>query len=220
MSRQPISRSLDRFLEVLAVLLLGIATVGTAWCAFQSQLWSGEADRISNVAATEHAEANRLYGLATQTIAYDAATVASYAQAVASDQTSLQEFYRTSLVRRGFLDYLDSWEAQIKAGGTPQNLLDDKAYLDQVLGPFRTLQGQADSDVRAGEDAGRVGDQYTLATVLLAVALFFAGVTASFRAPSLRIALLAACLMTIVISAVRLADLPIAPATWGMLGSG
>ncbi|MGB7961793.1 MAG: hypothetical protein WCF12_02370 [Propionicimonas sp.] len=220
MTRQPISRSLDRFLEVLAVLLLGIATVGTAWCALQSQLWSGESDRISNVAATEHAEANRLYGLATQTIAYDATTVASYALAVASDQTSLQEFYRTSLVRRGFLDHLNSWEAQIKAGSAPENLLDNKAYLDQVLGPFRTVQDQADSDARAGEDAGRVGDLYTLATVLLAASLFFAGVTASFRSPSLRVALLTACLVTIVISAARLADLPIAPATWGMLVSG
>jgi hypothetical protein len=65
-----------------------------------------------------------------------------------------------------------------------------------------------------------VGDLYVLSTVLLAVSLFFAGVTASFRSPSLRIALLAACLLTVCISAVRLADLPIAPATLGMLVPG
>lgn len=220
MSKLPIGRTVDRFLEVLAVILLGIATVGTAWCALQSQLWSGESDRIANVATTEHAEANRLFGLATQAISYDATTVASYAQAVAANQPELQKFYRASLVRQGFLGYLDSWEAQVRAGGTPTNLLDDKAYLDQVLGPFRTAQAKADADARAGEDAGRLGDLYTLTTVLLAVSLFFAGVTASFRSPSLRVALLTACVSTILISAVRLSDLPIAPATWGMLVPG
>lgn len=202
------------------MILLGIATVGTAWCALQSQLWSGEADRISNVAAAERAEASRLFGLATQTISYDGTTVASYAQAVSSNNPGLQTFYRTTLVRKGFLTYLDAWEAQIKSGGTPDNLMDNKPYLDQVLGPYRTSQAQADLDAKSAEDAGRVGDLYVLSTVLLAVSLFFAGVTASFRSPSLRIALLAACLLTVCISAVRLADLPIAPATLGMLVPG
>lgn len=216
-------RSLDRFLEVLAVVLLGFATVGTAWCALQSQLWSGEASRIANVAAAGHAEANRLYGLATQTIAYDSTMVTSYAQAVASDSPALQRFYRTSLVRPaflGFLGFLDSWEAEIKAGGTPQNLLENKVYLDQIMGPYRMAQEKADSDTRAGEAAGRLGDLYTLSTVLLAVSLFFAGVTASFRSPSLRVALLAASLVTIGVSASRLAELPIAPTTWALLASG
>ena len=220
MSKQPLSRSVDRFLEVLAVILLGIATVGTAWCALQSQLWSGESDRIANLAATEHSEANRLYGLATQTIAYDATMVASYAQAVASGNDKLMSFYRNSLVRKGFLDHLNSWETQVKAGGTPQNLLDNKPYLDEVLGPYRVAQDKANADTKAGEDADRLGDLYTLSTVLLAVSLFFAGVTASFRSSTLRVILLAACLITILISAARLAGLPIASATWGMLTSG
>ncbi len=62
------SRLADRALEVVAVVLLGIATVGMAWCALQSQLWCGEGARLGALAATEHAEANRLFGLATQTI--------------------------------------------------------------------------------------------------------------------------------------------------------
>jgi hypothetical protein len=211
---------LDRFLEVFAVILLGVATVGTAWCALQSQLWSGEAGRIANVAAAGHAEANRLYGLATQTIAYDSTTVASYAQAVATDQSGLQEFYRTALVRKGFVGYLDTWEQQIRAGGTPGNLLDNVEYIEEVLGPFEAAQARADADTKAGEDAGRLGDLYTLSTVLLAISLFFAGVTASFRSPGLRVALLTAALLTIAVSASRLADLPVAPATLGLLVSG
>ena len=69
------SRLVDRALEVVAVLLLGVATVGMAWCALQSQLWSGEGERLGALASNEHAEANRLFGLATQTISYDSNTV-------------------------------------------------------------------------------------------------------------------------------------------------
>ena len=164
------------------------------------------------------AESNRLYGLATQTISYDVTTVAGYAQAVASGNEKLQEFFRASLVRAEFLDYLNTWEQQVLAGETPRNLLDVEEYLDGVLDPYRAAQDKAESDAKAADDAGRLGDLYTLSTVLLAVSLFFAGVTASFRSPSLRIALLAACAVTILISTARLADLPIAPATWTMIG--
>ena len=48
----------------------------------QSQLWGGEGEGLGALAATEHAEANRLFWLATQTISYDANTVTGYAQAV------------------------------------------------------------------------------------------------------------------------------------------
>ena len=126
------SRLADRALEVLAVVLLGIATVGMASCAVQSQLWSGEGERLGALAATEHPEANRLFGLATQTISYDANTVTGYAQAVRDGDEKLKQFFRTSLMRKGFLSYLDQWEAQVKAGQSPQNLLEDRTYLDPV----------------------------------------------------------------------------------------
>ena len=220
MSRKPIGKGLDRFLEVLAVILLGIATVGTAWCGFQSALWSGESDRITNVAADERADANRLFGLATQEISYDASVVASYAQASASNNAALQAFYRSTLVRKEFVTYLDSWEAQLKAGKTPVNLLEDKTYLDAVLGPYQAAEKQAGVDAKAADTAGRTGDLYVLSTVLLAVSLFFAGVTSSFRSPTLRLLLLVACFATLAISAGRLADLPVAPGTWALLQSG
>lgn len=208
---------IDRFLEVLAVVLLGIATVGTAWCGLQSTLWSGEEARIADLAASEHADANRLYGLASQAVAYDASMVVSYAQAVVAGNQDLMTFYRSTLVRKGFASHLDSWEQQIKAGQTPVNLLEDQTYLEEVFGPYRTAQARAEAQVQAAADAGRTGDLYVLSTVLLAVALFFAGVTASFRSPTLRLVLLTACLLTILISLGRLADLPVASATWTLL---
>lgn len=211
---------LDRFLEVLAVVLLGIATVGTAWCGLQSTLWREDSDRVAGVASGENAEANRLFALASQAVAYDASTVASYAEAVAAGNEELREFYRKTLVRKGFISYLDAWEKQIRAGGTPVNLLEDQAYLDELLGPYRETQAKAQAHASSADEAGRVGDLYVLSTVLLAVALFFAGVTATFRSPTLRLALLAACLLIVLLSVGRLADLPVAPATWTLFNQG
>lgn len=42
---------------------------------------------------------------------------------------------------KGFLSYLDQWEAQVKAGQSPQNLLEDNTYLDR-LQPYRTESGR------------------------------------------------------------------------------
>lgn len=119
-------------------------------------------------------------------------------------------------MRKGFLSYLDQWEAQVKAGQSPQNLLEDNTYLDPVMQPYRTAQSQAEADSRAGDQAGHVGDQYTLATVLLAVWLFFAGVTSSFRSPTLHTALLVTRGVILLVSFLRLAELPIAAATWSI----
>ena len=113
-----------------------------AWCALQSQLWSGEGERLGALAATEHPEANRLFGLATQTISYDANTVTGYAQAVRDGDEKLKQFFRTSLMRKGFLSYLDQWEAQVKADQSPQNPLEDNTYLDPVMQPYRTESGR------------------------------------------------------------------------------
>ena len=209
----------DRFLELLAVILLGVATVATAWCGLQSALWSGEQDRIAVIAAGEHADATRLFGLATQAVSYDAMTVAEYAQAVNSGNQQLRTFYRSSLVRKEFLKYLDSWEQEVQAGQTPTNLLEDENYLADVLGPYRKALAQAEADDRDAESAGRIGDFYVLSTVILAVALFFAGVTGTFRSPTLRLVMLAICVLTIAVSLGRLADLPVADATWALLGS-
>lgn len=43
---------------------------------------------------------------------------------------------------KSFLSYLDQWEAQVKAGQSPQNLLEDNTYLDPVMQPYRTESGR------------------------------------------------------------------------------
>jgi hypothetical protein len=199
----------NRVLEILAVALLGIATVGTAWCAYQAAQWNGEQGDLAREAADERLEASRLFGLATQAVAFDANMVAQYAQAVVADNEDLQAFYRATLFRAEFLPVLDRWEAEIADGGVPTRLLEDEEYLAEQLAPYEEATSTAEAISERSEEAGRNADDYVLVTVLLATSLFFAGVTTSFRMRTARLLLLAAAGLTVAYSASLLVELPV-----------
>jgi hypothetical protein len=200
----------NRVLEILAVVLLGIATVGTAWCGYEASRWNGEQADLAQDSSDLRVEASRQFGLATQAVAFDANLVAQYAQASVDGNTELQTFYRETLFREDFLPILDRWEEQIAAGGgTPPRLFDDDEYLQQQLGPYQETVTRAEALAGDSAEAGENADDYVLITLLLATALFFAGVTTSFRVRLARLLLLAASSFTIVYSASRLVDLPV-----------
>ena len=115
-------QSNNRLSEMIAVLLLGIATIGTAWCGYQASRWNQDQGEISRQGSDLRVEANRQFGLATQAIVYDSNLVAQYAKAVVDGDTGLQEFYRATLFRPAFLPVLDRWEQAIKEGETPTRL--------------------------------------------------------------------------------------------------
>ncbi len=182
----------DRLIEIVAVMLLGVATVGSAFCGYEATQWNGEEARLVREASTDHVESNRLFGLATQIIAYDTNIVAQYAQASAAQNEQLKEFYRKSLVRPAFLPILDQWEEQVASGVLPPNLLEDQDYMDAQFAAYREVDAAAVAATAAAEEAGRNADDFVLTAIFLAVGLFFAGVTASFRYPLARYTLLAA----------------------------
>jgi hypothetical protein len=201
----------ERALEILAVTLLGIATIGSAWSAYQSTRWNGkEADRTQD-SADARLEATRQFGLATQIVSYDSNMVAQYAQAVVAGNDKLAQFYRESLIRPAFLPILDRWQATITATGkAPPNLLQDQDYLDAQLVGYRASEADAEASAVASDDASRQADQYVLLTLVFASALFFAGVTSSFRMRFARILMLVGATVLIAYAAARLADYPVA----------
>jgi len=200
----------DRLLEVIAVLLLAITTLGTAWCGYQASQWSGVQSDDNQRATNHRLEANRQFGLAVQTFSYDSNVIALYAQAVQANNTGLARFYRTTMVRKEFLPFLDKWEAAVRAGGAPTPLLEDPQYINAQSSGYRSEQVAAEQATGAAQQAADRSQTYTLNTILLAVALFFAGVTASFRYRSVRIFLIMLAILTLAFAATRLADLPVA----------
>jgi hypothetical protein len=89
--------------------------------------------------------------------------------------------------------------------------------LASLQGEYKALDAQAEELIVRAEEAGRTGDSYILTTVLLATALFFAGVTSSFRYPIVRTALLTGSVLAIAAATTRVIDLPISPTTSELL---
>lgn len=200
----------DRFLEVIAVLLLAVSTLGTAWCGYQATQWTGVQNDANQQQTNHRLEANRRFALAVQTFSYDSNMIALYAQAVQANDTRLAQFYRKTMVRKEFLPFLDKWEGTVRAGGTPTPLLDDPQYVKAQSSGYQSEQEAAEVAARAAQQAGDTSQVYTLNTIVLAVALFFAGVTASFRYRSARLLLIMLAILTLAFAATRLADLPVA----------
>lgn len=199
----------EKIIEVVAVLLLGLTTIGTAWCGFQSVKWSGASSDYSQAASDKHIEGARLFGLATQTLAYDASITAQYAQAISAGDKRLQQFILDTLVRQDFRPTLESWQAEISAGGSPTPLAENQEYIDAQLAGYRKVIAEAEGDSRRSRDAGSTASAYVSVTILLAAALFFSGVISSFRYRAARALLLAGALATLGIAASRLASLPV-----------
>jgi hypothetical protein len=200
----------DRLLEIIAVLLLAVTTLGTAWCGYQASQWSGVQADHTRTEAEHRLEANRQFGLAVQTASYDTNMVAKYAQAVQAGNTGLAQFYRQSLMRPGFLPTLDAWEAEVRSGTNPTPLVQDQAYLASLRAGYAEEQVLADAAAAEADIAGANAQAYVLNTIVLAVALFFAGVTSSFRYQPARAMLIILSLVTVAYAASRVADLPIA----------
>jgi hypothetical protein len=200
----------NRLLEVLAVALLGVATIGSAWCGYQATRWNGEESDLARQSSTVQVEAARQFGLATQVVSYDTNTISQYANAAAAGNTELKQFYRETLIRPDFLPLLDQWEEQVAAGANPENLLNDQNYLETQLAPYRETEASAEALSLEAQEAGNEADDYVLTTLILASALFFAGLTTSFRVRFARLLLLGGASLLIAYAASRLVELSIA----------
>lgn len=199
----------SRLLEVMAVVFLAIATVGSTWCAYQASQWNGEESRLARESSDERIEASRLFSLGTQKVAYDTDTIGLYAQAVAADNENLQQFILDNIARAEFDSVIDDWLATVEAGGTLTPLLEDEEYLASQFATYDAAVERAEAATQQSIDAGDNASDYLLTTLLLAVALFFAGVTTSFKMRSMRLLLLMGSGLTLAVSASRLAELPI-----------
>jgi hypothetical protein len=204
------SGSKNPIIEVVTVVLLAIASVGSAWSAFQVSQWNGKETDAARVSAVLRIESSREYALATQTVAYDAAAVGQYAQSIAAKNVELQTFLRETIVRPGFLPIIDQWKGQLDAGETPTNLLQNQEYLDELFADSAATDAKAIAATARSEEAGNTADDYIRLTLFFATALFFAGITASFKSRFARLLLLTAATVTLVIAGGLLASYPIA----------
>ena len=197
-------------LELMATLLLAIATVATAWSGYQSTRWNGEQSKATARSTSLRIASAKAAGLANTQTEVDVATFTQWVNAYAQKQTELTDFYFKRF-RKEFRPAVTAWIATKPLENTaapltpfamPQYRLAARAESDR-------LDAQAElSTARARQSVQRASN-YVLGVVLFASALFFAGMSTKLTAPRLRIAMLAIGSVVFFVTAVWIATSPV-----------
>jgi hypothetical protein len=205
-----VTASVDERLEVVATILLALATVGTAWSGYQASRWNGEQAKAASRANAARIESTRAAGRANAETQVDVATFVAWVDAYALERTELADFYYARF-RREFRPAVEAWVAT-----RPRRNPD--APLTPFAMPEYTLASQAQADeleataelwaTRARENVQR-STNYVLAVVLFAAVLFFAGMSTKLRTARLRRTLLAFGVVVFVGTLVWVASSPV-----------
>jgi len=169
----------DRRVEMLRTLVLGLAAVATAWGAFQGQRWRGEQaveTRRSIAALIESSEAATRAGQLTM---IDVGTFTQWVDATATGETELADFYQQRF-RAEFQPAFEAWLATqpLTDPDAPPTPFALPEYRLAETEKSERLNREAVERSAAAGRANRHADEYLLATVLFATALFFAGISA------------------------------------------
>lgn len=181
-------------LELLSALILALGGTLTAWAAFQAAKWSGLQSIAFSRAAAARVQATEASTKAGQQYLLDALLFSDWVQAVSheselealpaehirfvSDPTKLSGFIYERF-RPEFKPAVDAWLATrpLRNPDAPATPFEMAEYRRETRIKADRLNALADREATiALEDNGH-SDRYVFTTVILASALFFAGVS-------------------------------------------
>jgi hypothetical protein len=184
--------SSDRRLELVATVLLAVATVATAWSAYQARVWTGEQSEGYSRANATRADVNRTAALANRQVQIDVATFTQWVVARAQGRAPLAAFYGARF-RNEFKPAFRAWLATkpFTDRAAPKTPFAMPQYRLQAAARADRLESVADAASQGAKDANQHADNYMLAVVLFASSLFFAGLSTKLEFRTAQVALLA-----------------------------
>ena len=196
--------------EPLALVLLSLATVGTAWCSFQAAVWGGLSQRATNLSnlAGRRAAADQLQS--SQIALLDVLLFSQHINARASSNETLARFYADRF-RGEAKTAFEAWMATgpFENAGAPPHPFVTNLYKPHLLEEARLAEAESERLWQQAGEAGRTSRGYVLITVLLASALFCGGTASKFDFLWVRRTVLALGLGAFLFAAVRLLSLPV-----------
>lgn len=196
--------------ELAVTVLLALAGVATAWSSYQSARWHGKQAKAQSASTATRLDSTRQANLANGQTQIDVALFTQWIDAYARNESELADFYRKRF-RTEFVPAFDAWVAT-KPRTNPD------APLSPFAMPQYKLAATVEADrleARSGAYAEAVGryiqraDNYSLAVVLFAAALFFAGITTRLHGHGARVAILALGFTLFLGTAIWVASFPV-----------
>lgn len=197
-------------MELLSTVVLALATVATAWAAYQSRQWTGEQAQGYSHATAARIQQNRASALANRNLQIDVATFIQWVDAHEQGDTKLAAFYSRRF-RNQFRPAFAAWIATrpfVNAGAPPTPFSMPQYELKATARAAR-LEAQAASDSAQAQTANQTADDYMLAVVFSASALFFAGISLKLRSATVSTALVALASVVLLGTLIWLSTLPV-----------
>lgn len=197
-------------IELVATVLLALATVATAWSGYQSTRWNGEQSKAAARANALRIASARAAGLANSQTEIDVATFTQWVNAYAQKQTELADFYFKRF-RTEFRPAVDAWVATrpLKNSGAPLTPFAMPQYKLDARGEADRLDAEAELYAAQARRNIQRASNYVLGVVLFASALFFAGMSTKLTSPRLRVAMLSIGCAVFVLTALWIATSPV-----------
>jgi len=182
---------MERRLEIAVTVLLAVAAVATAWASYQAARWRGEQAKAGGQSIAARVESTRSAGVANRQGQIDVGLFTQWVDAYLRDEDELADFYLKRF-RPEFRPAFDAWVAT-------RPRINRDAPLSPFAMPEYKLAASTEADrleARAAAfslDVGRFiqrADNYALAVVLFAIALFFAGISTRLHSITPRIVVL------------------------------
>lgn len=182
-------------IELIATIIMALAAIATAWCAFQATKWSGiQAIEFSNANAAR-IESTRADNTAGQQTAVDIGLFTEWLNAISDElrageieleagepyeptPETLSAFYYERM-RDEFKPALEAWLATepLANSDAPASPFAMEEYQLASAQQADELLEQAAVDRQDALDANQNGDNYVLTTVGFALVIFFGGVS-------------------------------------------
>lgn len=199
------------WLEIIAAVLLALATVATAWSAYQAARWSSHEALKFNQATAKRVHAAEAGDLADQELGIDTEMFVNYVEALRAEDWATVEYYDEVLFRQEMRVAVNAWLATDPENNpeAPETPFAMEAYENENLERSRALEVEAQELTEDAKEAIGHSDFYILLTVLLASVLFFAGICTKFKGRGMRLFTLIMALIFFTFSAIILAFQPV-----------
>jgi len=170
-----------RWFEPASAILMALATLGTAWCSYESSKWNGQSSSFSTEASRANQQAVLFHLEGGQVTALQAKMFMELIDAQMAGKDKLAHFYSDRFppeLRKAY----DAWltEKPFENPSADPHPFVPKLYQARFVQDARQANADAGRNDAEAKRTGNFAAQYLSNTVLLAAVLFFAGTSARF----------------------------------------
>ena len=204
------SKSKKKWIEPVVALVMALATVGTAWCSYESAAWTRRSNRLMNEVNSLERKVALLNLQGIQTAQLHIAMFMEVLAAQHAGNEKLADFYAERFppdVRKAY----DAWLAQKPFENPKADPHPFVPNLYELPGAREAAEARATAatKVEQAARAGSLSGQYLANTVLFAAVLFFANAAGKFEQRRVRLVAFIFTLAIFAFVVTRIAVLPL-----------